>query len=314
MYLVTGGAGFIGSHLAARLAMRGDAVRIFDNFSTGHNANVIAIGGRVEIVRGDLRSEEAVRRAMDGVSVVFHQAADPSVPRSIDDPRTCYDINVLGTLNVLLAARDAGVRRVVFASSCAVYGDSPILPKSEQLAPEPASPYAASKLAGEELCTVFARVWGLETVSLRYFNVYGPRQDPKSAYAPVIPRFLQALLRGERPVIYGDGGQTRDFVYVGDVVQANLLAAEAPGIAGRVFNIAAGRSVSLYQLLLLMADLLGVPPKAEHLPPRPGDVRHSAADIRAARQALGYEPMVRLEEGLQSTIAAAQASILAGVA
>lgn len=314
MYLVTGGAGFIGSHLAARLAMRGDAVRIFDNFSTGHKANVIAIGGRVEIVRGDLRDEEAVRRAMDGVSVVFHQAADPSVPRSIDDPRTCYDINVLGTLNVLLAARDAGVRRVVFASSCAVYGDSPILPKSEQLAPEPASPYAASKLAGEELCTVFARVWGLETVSLRYFNVYGPRQDPKSAYAPVIPRFLQALLRGERPVIYGDGGQTRDFVYVGDVVQANLLAAEAPGIAGRVFNIAAGRSVSLYQLLLLMADLLGVPPKAEHLPPRPGDVRHSAADIRAARQALGYEPMVRLEEGLESTIAAAQASILAGVA
>ncbi len=314
MYLVTGGAGFIGSHLAARLAMRGDAVRIFDNFSTGSEANLATIGTGIEVVRGDLRDEGAVRQAMAGVSVVFHQAADPSVPRSIADPRSCYDINVLGTLNVLLAARDAGVRRVVFASSCAVYGDSPVLPKSEQLAPEPASPYAASKLAGEELCAVFARVWGLETVALRYFNVYGPRQDPHSAYAPVIPRFLQALLRGERPAIYGDGGQTRDFVYVGDVVQANLLAAEAPGVAGRVFNIAAGRSVSLYQLLLLMADLLGVPPRAEHLPARSGDVRHSAADIRAARQALGFEPLVRLEEGLESTIAAAQSSLLAGVA
>lgn len=314
MYLVTGGAGFIGSHLAARLAMRGEAVRIFDNFSTGSETNVAAAGDQVEVMRGDLRDEAAVRRAMNGVSVVFHQAADPSVPRSLDDPRTCYEINVLGTLNVLLAARDAGVRRVVFASSCAVYGDSPVLPKSEQLPPEPASPYAASKLAGEELCAVFTRSWGLETVALRYFNVYGPRQDPQSAYAPVIPRFLQALLRGERPVIYGDGGQTRDFVYVGDVVQANLLAAEAPGVAGRVFNIAAGRSVSLYQLLLLMADLLGVPPKAEHLPPRSGDIRHSAADIRAARQALGYEPMVRLEEGLASTIAAARASNLVEVA
>ena len=241
--LVTGGAGFIGSHLADGLVRRADRVRLFDNLSSGAWANVAALGGEVERVEGDLRDEAAVRRAVDGVEVVFHLGADPSVPRSVADPRTCYDVNVTGTLTVLQAARAAGCRRVVFASSCAVYGDDPALPKREAMAPRPGSPYAAAKLAGEELCGVFARLYGLETVALRFFNVYGPRQDPGGPYASVIPRFVDALRRGERPTIYGDGEQTRDFVFVGDVVAANLRAAAAPNAAGGIYNVASGRSV-----------------------------------------------------------------------
>jgi UDP-glucose 4-epimerase len=303
MYLVTGGAGFIGSHLAARLVADGAAVRVFDNFSSGSQDNLAAVAANIDVVDGDLRDEAAVRRATGGVEVVFHQAADPSVPRSVADPRTTYDVNVTGTLNVLLAARDAACRRVVFASSCAVYGDDPALPKHEGMLPVPVSPYAASKLAGEGLCTVFARVYELETIALRYFNVFGPRQDPHSPYAAVIPRFLDALRRGESPVVYGDGEQTRDFVYVGNVVEANLRAADSPGISGRVFNVASGQPVSLNEVLGKLAALLGVEARATHEPARAGDIRHSAADVSAARSALGIETSVSLEEGLKHVIA-----------
>jgi UDP-glucose 4-epimerase len=300
--LVTGGAGFIGSHLAARLVADGKRVRIFDNFSTGSRSNLAAVAGDIEVIEGDLRDEAAVRRATDGVAVIFHQAADPSVPRSIVDPRTTYDVNVTGTLNVLLAARDAGCRRVVFASSCAVYGNDPVLPKHEGMVAAPASPYASSKLAGEELCAVFARAYGLETVALRYFNVFGPRQDPNSPYAAVIPRFLDALRRGESPVVYGDGEQTRDFIPVAGVVEANLRAAVAQGVAGRVFNVASGRPVSLNELLGKLAALLGVEVSAIYEPERAGDIRHSAADVCTAQTVLGFEAQMSLEEGLLQTI------------
>ena len=307
--LVTGGAGFIGSHLAAGLVRRGDRPRIFDNFSSGSWANVAAIGAEVETVEGDLRDEAAVRRAMDGIEVVFHLAADPSVPRSVEDPRTCYDVNVTGTLTLLQAARDAGCRRVVFASSCAVYGDDPVLPKHETLTPWPGSPYASSKLAGEELCQVFARVYGLETVSLRFFNVYGPRQDPRGPYASVISRFVEALRRGETPTIFGDGEQTRDFVFVGDVVQAILRAASASNASGEIYNVASGRTVTLNQLLAILAGLLGREPVATFASERAGDVRHSAADISLVRKALEFEPVVSLEEGLAQTLAATAVEI-----
>ena len=302
--LVTGGAGFIGSHLAARLVADGERVRALDNFSTGSRDNLAAIGGGVEVVEGDLSDEAAVRRATAGCAVVFHQATEVSVPRSDAGPRACYDANVMGTLNVLLAARDAGCRRVVVVASCAVYGDDPALPKHEGMTPAPVSPYAASKLAGEHLCAVFARAYGLEAVALRYFNVFGPRQDPSSPYAAVVPRFLAALLRGERPVIYGDGEQTRDFVYVADVVAANLLAVAAPGVAGRVFNVASGRSVSLNALLASLARLLGVEALARREPARAGDIRHSASAVAAAATDLGYAPSVAFEEGLARTVAA----------
>ena len=307
--LVTGGAGFIGSHLADALVRRGDRVRLFDNVSSGAWANVAAIADRIEVVEGDLRDAAAVRRAAEGAEVVFHLAADPSVPRSVADPRTCYDVNVTGTLTVLQAAREAGCRRVVFASSCAVYGDDPALPKHEAMLPTPRSPYAAAKLAGEELCRVFARVYGLETVALRYFNVYGPRQDPRGPYASVIPRFIDALRRDEPPTVYGDGEQTRDFVFVDDVVQANMLAAAAPTASGGIYNVASGRSVTLNRLLANLAGLLGRDAAATHAPARPGDVRHSAAEIAAAQAALGFAPAVSLEDGLAQTLAATAAGV-----
>jgi nucleoside-diphosphate-sugar epimerase len=314
MYLVTGGAGFIGSHLVARLLDRGGAVRVFDNFSTGKEENLAAFGFRAEVVRGDLRDLAAVRAAMEDIEVVFHQAADPSVPRSMTDPAACYEANVMGTLNILQAAREVGVRRVVFASSCAVYGDDPRLPKTERTRPAPASPYASSKLAGEQLCEVYTRSFGLEAVALRYFNVFGPRQDPGSAYAPVIPRFIQALLATERPMIFGDGNQTRDFIYVDDVVQANLLAAESPDAPGRVFNIASGRSVSLNRLLATLGEIIGTGFQPVYLPARPGDVRHSAAEISAAADALGFEILVPLEIGLARTVTAMAPPALVGAA
>jgi UDP-glucose 4-epimerase len=282
MYLVTGGAGFIGSHLAARLVADRAAVRVFDNFSSGSRDNLAAIAANIDVVDGDIRDEAAIRRATGGVEVVFHQAADPSVPRSVADPRTTYDVNVTGTLNVLLAARDAACRRVVFASSCAVYGDDPALPKHEGMLPVPVSPYAASKLAGEGLCAVFARVNALETIALRYFNVFGPRQDPHSPYAAVIPRFLDALRRGESPVVYGDGEQTRDFVYVGNVVEANMRAADSPGTSGRVFNVASGQPVRFNEVRGKLTALLGVEVRAAYEPARARDIRHSAADVSAA--------------------------------
>lgn len=302
MFLVTGGAGFIGSHLVDRLVDRGAAVRVLDNFSTGSRRNLERMGERIELIEGDLRDEAAVRRAARGVEVVFHQGALPSVPRSIADPKTTLEVNVLGTLNVLMAARAAGCRRVIFASSSSVYGDAPGLPRKETMQPEPLSPYAVSKLTGEHLCAVYNQLQGLETISLRYFNVFGPRQDPLSPYAAVIPLFLQALRNGERPVIYGDGEQARDFTYVENVVEANLLAAVARDGIGKVFNIASGEKVSVKKTLEQLEALLGKWIEPLHEPTRPGDVCDSWADIDAARKVLGYEPSVSFEEGLARTV------------
>jgi UDP-glucose 4-epimerase len=304
MFLVTGGAGFIGSHLVTRLVEQGETVRAFDNFSTGTLENLGAVKDRVILVEGDLRDQDAVRRAVDGVHVVFHQAALSSVQGSIADPHTTLDVNIAGTLNVLEAARDSGCQRVVFASSASIYGDAPGMPKTETMAPHPLTPYAISKLAGEQLCAMFTRVHGLETVALRYFNAFGPRQDPSSPYSGVITHFLHALRVGVPPVIYGDGEQSRDFVYVDNIVAANLRAAKVDAAAGRVFNVASGRAVSLNELLGLMAKVIGVNVRAHHEPERSGDIRHSLADITEAMQVLGYRVDVPLEPGLMQVVAA----------
>jgi nucleoside-diphosphate-sugar epimerase len=270
VFLVTGGAGFIGSHLVERLVKCGKPVRVFDNFSSGNLEHLNVVRKSIQVVEGDLADAEALAHAMESIKVVFHQAAIASVPQSLDDPQTTITTNITGTLNLLLAARDAGCRRVVFASSSAVYGDDTALPVTEDMRLDPLSPYAISKLTGEQLCRVFTRVYGLETVALRYFNVFGPRQDPASAYAAVIPAFLRALHAGEAPVIYGDGEQTRDFTFVDNVVAANLKAATADGIAGRVFNVASGRGVSVNALLTRRARLLGVEGRVHFDPARPG--------------------------------------------
>jgi UDP-glucose 4-epimerase len=311
MYLVTGGAGFIGSHIAARLLERGEVVRILDNFATGKRSNLDVFRGEAEVIEGDIRDPDALRRATAGVATIFHHAAEPSVPRSIADPIGTYEVNVTGTLNVLLAARDAGCRRVVFASSSAVYGDSPEMPKREAMLPGLLSPYASSKLAGEGLCQVFSRSFGVESVALRYFNVFGPRQDPNSAYAAVIPRFLAALTAGEQPVIYGDGGQSRDFIYIDNVVDANFKAAEAEGAGGKVFNIAAGTSIDLNTMLYQLAQLIGVEANPRYEGERAGDIRHSLADISAARSGLGFEVGVPFEEGLRRTVASLAGTVAA---
>lgn len=303
-YLVTGGAGFIGSHIAAALLDRNENVRVFDNMLTGREINLAALQGRAEFIQGDLRDRDALAAAMEGAEVVFHQGAIASVPRSIADPVGSLEINVNGTQNVLLAAREMGVRRVVYASSSAVYGDAPVLPKHEDLPPNTLSPYAAQKLAGELLCDVFTRIYGLETVALRYFNVFGPRQDPASEYAAVIPRFLTMLLEGKKPVVFGDGEQTRDFVYIENVVQANLLAATSPTASGRAMNIGYGEQVSLNEVLHLAGNLLGTTVEAEYREARPGDVRDSVADIRLAEDLLGYRPEVSFQEGLARTLEA----------
>ena len=301
--LVTGGAGFIGSHLAAGLLDRGHDVRILDNFATGRRSNVAAIGGEVELVEGDIQSYERAITAVRGCEVVFHQAALPSVPRSIQDPLTSNATNVIGTINVLLAARDEGVRRVVCASSSSVYGANPGLPKHEDMATLPISPYATAKLAGEGYCRSFGIGYGLDTVALRYFNVFGPRQDPTSQYAAVIPNFITALLAARAPTIYGDGEQSRDFTHVANVVQANLLAMDAEGVSGRVYNIAWGEEITLNQLVGELQGLIGTDVGPVYEPARPGDVKHSLADIGRARDELGYEPLVDLREGLRQTIA-----------
>jgi nucleoside-diphosphate-sugar epimerase len=311
-YVVTGGMGFIGSHIAEALLSRGDSVRIFDNLATGYEANLPPSSEGLQVVHGDLRDADVVRQAVSGARVVFHEGALASVLLSIDEPVVSLETNVNGTLNVLLAARDSGVERVVFASSSAVYGDSLILPKDEEMPTLPISPYAVQKLAAENLCQVFARVYGLQTVSLRYFNVFGPRQDPKSDYAAVIPRFISALLAGHRPVVYGDGEQTRDFTYVGNVVQANLLAAAAPNAGGAVVNIGGGQRVSLNTLLQLAGKCIGVDVEPEYREPRAGDIRDSVADISRATEILGYAPSIELEEGLQRTIQSMRESIHAG--
>jgi len=305
-YLVTGGAGFIGSHIAETLLKQGESVRIFDNLATGRSANLEALywySKQIEIINGDLRDLEAVKRAVAGTEVVFHQAALASVPRSIADPITSLETNINGTQNVLLAARDASVRRVVYASSSSVYGNTPTLPKHEGMPTAPMSPYAVQKLTGELLCGVFTRIYGLEAVALRYFNVFGPRQDPTSEYAAVIPRFLTALIEQRRPIVFGDGEQTRDFTYVDNVVQANLLAATSKAAVGAAMNIGCGETISLNGVLRLAGELIGRPGEAEYREPRPGDVRDSFADISKAKQLLGYTPSVLFPEGLARTLA-----------
>jgi UDP-glucose 4-epimerase len=299
--LVTGGAGFIGSNLARALLARGDEVRVLDNFSTGYRRNLKPLNA--ELVEGDLRSYERVAAAVNGVEVVFHQGALPSVPRSIQDPLTSSAVNVEGTLNVLLAARDAGVRRVVFASSSSVYGDAPGMPRRESQPAAPLAPYAVSKLAAEQYCMVANRVFGLETVALRYFNVFGEYQDPLSGYAAVIPKFIRIMLEGERPTIFGDGETSRDFTHVENVVHANLAAAVEPAAAGRVMNIAIGRSNTLNELVRTLRRLLDSDVEPDYAPARPGDVPESLADVSLARELIGYEPSVAFEQGLRRTIA-----------
>jgi len=302
-YLVTGGAGFIGSHLTVELVRRGDSVRVFDNFSTGRRENLQAVADSVEVIEGDLRDGEAVARAAAGVEVILHQGALPSVPRSVKDPLASHEVNASGTVNVLEAARRQGVRRVVYASSSSVYGDKPTLPKHEEMSPAPKSPYAVSKLAGEHYALAYHQVYGLETVALRYFNVFGPRQDPNSQYAGVIPRFITALLTGTTPVIFGDGLQSRDFTYVANVVAANLLAAVRPEAVGRVMNVACGEQRTLLEVLATVQQITGAQAQPEFRPSRQGDVRHSLADITVARTCLGYQPRVGFQEGMKETVA-----------
>lgn len=301
--LVTGGAGFIGSHIASALSASGARVRILDDLSTGHRENLDEIGGDIDFVQGSVADEQLLAKALENVEIIFHEAAIPSVPRSVEAPRNTHIASVDGTFSLLLAAKEAGVRRVVYAASSSAYGDQPTLPKSEQMSPDPLSPYAVAKLVGEYYCRVFTRVYGLETVSLRYFNVFGPRQDPGSQYSGVVSRFISALLNDERPVIYGDGEQSRDFTYIANVVAANLSAASAPEAAGRVINVANGQRITLNQLLEELKQLTGrTNVTAEYREPRVGDVRHSLADITIAQQLLGYESKVDLREGLQRTL------------
>ena len=297
--LVTGGAGFIGSNLVRALVERGDDVRVLDNFSTGNRSNLAELTAEIEIVEGELRSYERVHAATRGVEVVFHQGALPSVPRSVQDPLTTSAVNVEATLNVLLAARDEGIRRVVFASSSSVYGNSGELPRVETQNPDPISPYGVSKLAAERYCVSFARVYPLETVALRYFNVFGPNQDPTSQYSAAVPRFMTAIANGRPVSIYGDGEQRRDFTYVANVVDANLLAADAEGVSGHVLNVATGRATTVNELAEAIGALLGRSVERDDQPERPGDVRDSWADVTRARESLGWTPRVGLDEGLR---------------
>jgi UDP-glucose 4-epimerase len=300
--VVTGGAGFIGSSLATALLARGDSVGIVDDFSTGRLENIAGIARDAEIFEGDIRDEALLARAFRGAEAVFHEAALPSVARSVEKPLESHEVNASGTLKVLLAARKAGVRRVVYASSSSAYGDTPTLPKVETMATAPLSPYAVSKLAGEQYCRVFPKLFGLGTVSLRYFNVFGPRQDPKSQYAAVVPLFITWVLAGRIVHIDGDGEQSRDFTFIENVVEANILAATAAGVDGEVFNIGAGKANTINELYRTICELTHAKAPAEHGPARPGDVRHSLADISKAGRLLGYTPRFDLRKGLDKTI------------
>ena len=301
--LVTGGAGFIGSNLADELIRRGAKVRIIDNLVTGFRENLEEIRGDFDFIETDVADAEAVRKAVEGVEIVFHQAALPSVPRSVANPLETHNACVNGTFNVLSAARDAGVRRVIYAASSSAYGDQQTLPKVETMRPEPLSPYAAAKLAGELYCTVFSQVYGLETLALRYFNVFGPRQNPSSQYSGVISRFIDAFMKGGTPVIFGDGHQSRDFTYIANVVDANIRAAEATGGIGEVMNVANGERVSLLELFEVMKKVTGRSDvEVDFQPERKGDVKHSQADNTRAKEWLGYEKLVGLEEGIRLTI------------
>ncbi len=308
LYLVTGGAGFIGSSIAEALLGKGERVRILDDFSTGRRSNVEALSGNFELVEGSIVDPAIVAKAMNGVEVVFHEAAIPSVARSVEDPAASMLANVQGTTIVLEAARHARVRRLIFAASSSAYGDTPTLPKLETMPAAPLSPYAVSKLTCEQMLTVFASLHGIETLSLRYFNVFGPRQDPNSQYAAVIPNFIKAALNGTRPVVYGDGEQTRDFCFIDNTVAANLLGATTSNkLTGQVVNVACGERISLNQLLGHIGEIAGVRLDAIHEPGRIGDVRDSLASIDAARDLLGYAPQVKVQQGLQQTFAAFKA-------
>jgi nucleoside-diphosphate-sugar epimerase len=300
-YLVTGGAGFIGSHLAAELVRRGARVRVVDNLVTGKRRNLDAAPG-TEFQEGDLADLEVARRAVDGMDYVLHQAAIPSVPRSVRDPVTSNKANIDASLNVLVAARDAGVKRLVYAGSSSAYGNAATLPKREEMVPAPLSPYALQKLVAEQYCQMFTSLYGFETVTIRYFNVFGPRQDPGSPYSGVISLFAAALLNGRQPTIYGDGEQTRDFTYVANVVDGALRACHADGVAGEVINVATGGRISLNELLAVMNRIVGSDVKAIYAAPRAGDVRDSQADIAKAARLLEYRPLIGLEEGLRQTL------------
>lgn len=301
--LVTGGAGFIGSHVVRGLLERGRAVRVLDDCSTGKRENLADVADRIEFVQGDICDATIVARCMRDVETVFHLAARASVPRSVAEPLAAHEINVTGTVNLLIAARDAGVRRFVYSASSSAYGDTPVMPKAVDMRPLPLSPYAVSKLAAEYYCTCWTEVYGLPTVSLRYFNVFGPRQDPDSPYAAVIPAFVSRMLRGQRPIVYGDGEQSRDFCFIDNVVAANLLAADVPTVRGEVVNIACGQRTTLNEIVRDINRLLGTDVAPEYQPPRAGDVRHSLADISEARRVLGYEPRIMFAEGLERSLA-----------
>jgi nucleoside-diphosphate-sugar epimerase len=301
-YVVTGGAGFIGSHIVEELLRRKQNVKILDDFSTGKRENVEALGQAVEVIKMDVSRSADLAQVFAGVDYVIHQAAIPSVPKSIIDPLTSHNANVNGTLNVLVAARDAGVKRVVYASSSSLYGDSPTLPKHEEMMPNPLSPYGAQKLFGEMYCQVFTKSYGLETVSLRYFNVFGPRQDASSQYSGVLAKFIPAVLQNRRPVIYGDGLQSRDFTYVQNVVEANLLACTAPGAGGDVFNIACGDRITVNDMLMQINQITGKDLSPIYEEPRAGDIKHSQAAVKKAETKLNYKPSVTFGEGLKRTI------------
>lgn len=307
--IVTGGAGFIGSHLVERLLKDGQRVRVIDNLITGKRENLAHLNGQLEFFQVNIADAGALKPIFKGVDTVFHQAALPSVPRSIDDPLTTHTYNVTGTLNVLTAARDAGVRRVVYAASSSAYGDISGEYKVEDMPPRPMSPYGVAKLAGEYYCQAFTQVYGLETVCLRYFNVFGPRQDPTSQYAAVIPLFITQMLDGKRPVIYGDGLQSRDFTFIDNVVHGNLLAATTPGAGGQVMNLATGGRVNLLELVERVNRLLGTALEPIFAPVRPGDIKHSRASIEKARRLLNYEPVADFDTGLARTVAWYQAGM-----
>jgi len=301
-FLVTGGAGFIGSNICKRLVSQGCFVRVIDNLLTGKRSNLDSFIDKIEFIEADMGDEQVARLAMKGIDVVLHQGALPSVPRSVDDPAAAHKHNVDATFTLLLAARDAGIKRFIYASSSAAYGDTPTLPKVETMAPQPLSPYAAGKLVGEYYAKVFYEVYGLDTISLRYFNVFGPYQDPTSQYAAAIPAFVTAILKDQPPTVYGDGEQSRDFTYVDNVVEANLLAARAKQTKGEVVNIACGEAVTVNEIIDMINEILGKNIKPIYAPPRPGDVRHSLADITVAEKLLGFKPKISFRQGLELAI------------
>lgn len=300
--LVTGGAGFIGSHIATRLVEQGHRVRVFDNFSNGHRHNLAHLGSRVEVIEADLRDAAACGKACQGVEFVFHEAALGSVPKSVDDPQTSHDVNINGTFNILKACIDQKVRRFIYAGSSSCYGDSEVSPKHEGLRAQPLSPYAVQKLTGEEYARSFHVCYGLESITLRYFNVFGPRQDPKSQYAAAIPAFVCAILRDESPTVYGDGEQSRDFTYIDNVVDGNMLAMNTPQARGQSINLACGGEITVNEVIAAVNRALGKTVKSKHLPPRAGDVRHSCADIALATKLLDYRPAISFEDGLRRAI------------